>query len=838
MSAPNNVTPSTTQFITQMKLRELRRQREKLREAYRALGEIIARTKTPAARLRKLYEGLREIKFAGQSLHPEVVNLEILLREAEAGAAPEAVVALWQERLHAERASGRLRSEFVYLFGALLEEWARESGPNSASREESARAREEMLTTTLSVPEPNRHRELFNTLFDEMEPGLTAQGERLRGLMGDMESLPAFVPVWVDQNPLNLLLKRISGDVYQSPHVRNEARHFSNNLQLFGELTDALRILISERATWDWPSEGLRTRSLWARIRWRLYLDTDLPNVCLLQTLGKNLASLIEQQIADSSTLQQRRSRVRKLITIRAPESIVEFTQGQLQDAEQVASLEGYEPAGLWGSLESESSNSDDGEAEYGSVVEKRRKFTQILRKTPQGGYEDDYEENAANPVIRLVNAEVRLARSAFPDRPLYVVKADLRDFYARIPHDAILTILERLGIAVTDRQFFARFLTPPLRTNTEDTAPVRMTRGVPMNFTLSALFADLLLRLMERYIRQGARVRIIRQIDDICLLTPHVEDAVAGWQRIHEFCDACGLEVNNAKSGAVCLGGALPEGLPTDLPRWGMLELDAIGEWRVHRPTFDAYRERSRQRVLDTPSLLSRVQLYNADAQYLANTLCLGANLGDTHRREVYEAVRHFHQSFFAPDQGIVAGLRETIRERFPLDDDREEIPDAWLYWPITAGGLGLKNPLLIAGQYAEAYDMLEKPAVPTERDTDWENESNDWSRFYETLLDPLSPDAPTQTPVMQTLTNDFIKRGGEITAGAQKDLSPYWRWVLYTYGPQILQRFGTFRFLITELVPLQLISQQRVGDSDGGSASGASADFTDNDLGDPFAE
>jgi hypothetical protein len=26
--------------------------------------------------------------------------------------------------------------------------------------------------------------------------------------------------------------------------------------------------------------------------------------------------------------------------------------------------------------------------------------------------------------------------------------------------------------------------------------------------------------------------------------------------------------------------------------------------------------------------------------------------------------------------------------------------------------------------------------------------------------------------------------------------------------YGPEILARFGTFRFLITELVPLQLIS------------------------------
>jgi hypothetical protein len=66
-----------------------------------------------------------------------------------------------------------------------------------------------------------------------------------------------------------------------------------------------------------------------------------------------------------------------------------------------------------------------------------------------------------------------------------------------------------------------------------------------------------------------------------------------------------------------------------------------------------------------------------------------------------------------------------------------------------------------------------------------------------------------------MKTLLDDFIARGSEISAGKQSGLAPYWRWVLCTYGPQILQRFGTFRFLITELVPLQLIRGRLVEDS-----------------------
>jgi hypothetical protein len=61
-----------------------------------------------------------------------------------------------------------------------------------------------------------------------------------------------------------------------------------------------------------------------------------------------------------------------------------------------------------------------------------------------------------------------------------------------------------------------------------------------------------------------------------------------------------------------------------------------------------------------------------------------------------------------------------------------------------------------------------------------------------------------------MEALVNDFIRRGSEMADRLQQGLSAYWRWILYLYGPQILDFLGTFRFLITELVPLQLIIQK----------------------------
>src|SRR5262249_52558796 len=144
--------------------------------------------------------------------------------------------------------------------------------------------------------------------------------------------------------------------------------------------------------------------------------------------------------------------------------------------------------------------------------------------------------------------------------------------------------------------------------------------------------------------------------------------------------------------------------------------------------------------------------------------------------------------------------------------------LPEAWLCWPITAGGPGLRQPALLAAAYAESYAKRTLPRVLVERTADWQRRANDWSRFYVSLLPEVKPAVPEPNKVMETLVNDFISRGSQLSGGEQQGLSPYWRWVLYTYGPQILERLGTFRFLFTELVPVQLITQRELADPDVG--------------------
>jgi hypothetical protein len=433
---------------------------------------------------------------------------------------------------------------------------------------------------------------------------------------------------------------------------------------------------------------------------------------------------------------------------------------------------------------------------------------------------------------LTLINAEVVLARAAFPDRPFYVTKVDLRAYYPSLPHAVVLDLLARFGLSATDLEFFRRYLHLRIQNDTQnhtendaDRVLIQQT-GVPNDRRLSDLVGELVLRLLDLYVQRSAKVLIVRQVDDICLLAAAPEEALKAWQAVERFCAACGLSVNREKCGAVCIGGGLPFGLPTAQPSWLLLSLDAHGRWGVDEGQFAAFLEQVRGEFQQTTSIIARVELYNTAVRYLNQALALQVPLGSAHRQSVRDALLRLHYAFFhAGTQGggtqgamsVVDGLRGAIRERHLGSGSATRVPEAWVYWPITAGGLGLTQAVMLAATYAESYAKRQPPKAPTERAADWQRKSNEWAGFYRTLLKQVEPEDPTPNKVMETLVDDFISRGAELSQGKQTTLSAYWRWVLYMYGPQLLQAFGTFRFLFSELVPLQLVTQRGRLDSEG---------------------
>lgn len=787
--------PTTVQFITAMKLRELHRQRDQLRAAYRGLRQALP---DGAGRLRALYDGLRGIKFADQPLHPETVNLEVALHELDAGTLAPEVAALWLRRLEDELAGGEARAEFVFAFGALLEEWARSGAANPVLRAQAETEGRRLLDFAFTAATPTRPAAVLAGPEEAMSEVRDAVAEKRPDLLAH---LSAFGP-----------LSSLSRDIYQSPRLRQEAKKFHDSPELRQELTDALTIFKADLDAWDWPTDGVAVRPLWTRNKWRLFLDLDLPTACVLEAVGFGWAGLFEEVFGHAKRIDIICVRYHKLLELNAPQVILDNERRMLEKARRTNVLD--LPDMPWLGVDDPLSPMEGlAELQPGSVWQQRRTAREEIQSFHvRGDYGGEYG-GGENQAIAFLHAEVQLARAAFPDRPLYVVKLDLQDYYPSLPHDVIVAVLEHVGVGEADRALIRRFLSPPLLP-----AKQRATRGVPMGFALSGALAELVLRFLDRHVRRRANVEIVRLVDDIALLCARPEDAVAGWRAVEEFCAACGLEVNRAKSGAVCLGGSLPDGLPTEPPRWGMLELTAAGDWRVHAATFDAHLRQTRERVAAAGSVFAMVQQYNANVRFLVGALALNGDLGAAHRESTWQAVRAFHGAFFGPDKGIVAGLTELMQQR--LGVDRTTIPDAWVYWPLTAGGLGLLNPLVTAAQFAESWRTRERPQPPDEREVVWDQVANEWGEYYRGLMEPLAEAEPEETKVMAALVADFIQRGKQISGGQQEGLSAYWRWVLYTYGPQILQRFGTFRFLITELVPMRLIDEQRLRDGslDGG--------------------
>src|SRR5215468_5250647 len=117
------MTPSY-QALAQIKLRETRRQRDRLNALYDAIERRAAEAPDALSRLRALHEGLRQITFAQKMLHPDIANLDVLFLADELGSAPPALVAERTALLERELAQGRLRAEFTYAFGLVLGEWA------------------------------------------------------------------------------------------------------------------------------------------------------------------------------------------------------------------------------------------------------------------------------------------------------------------------------------------------------------------------------------------------------------------------------------------------------------------------------------------------------------------------------------------------------------------------------------------------------------------------------------------------------------------------------------------------------------------------------------------
>jgi hypothetical protein len=749
----------TRRFIAQMKVRALAAQRDELADAYeRLLHEAQASSGT--ARVKLLYETLSGLSVAGERVHGELPDLRALL---EVGL-DDALAQVWEARLVAEIDRGRVRSEAVYVFGALLEETA--SGAVAPATAAVEMATLDRAWTALTRPAGGAPSGLASFLDDLSGPG--GLFERLRAAIA--RDLIEEEPSAASLVAAGLPFAAVVADREHAPLLRREAQQFEKDDEAQVALRDAMAMLLETPSSWRWTGP-MQLRAVHPSGRIRVRLDVDLVSLLSLELISSLLRSPLSSVLRTAHA--NRRSRLARLLELDAPEII-------LQSERQALSAE-------LGVLDDERVLLST--VSSGSVVVRREQQRFSLF---EAGLENQgpYGYGSTRTLALWVQGEVALWRASQAAGGLYVLKTDVADCFPSLDHGVMLAVLARAGLPAAWRQMVEGFLRSPAR---HRGAELATTHGVPLGFSLSRLLANLILSGVELRVKRHCAVSLARVVDDVVMVATSPGELAAAWATFQEALAAVGLSVQSAKTGAVALGGALPEALPVALPSWNLLHLTPDG-WAIDREALAAWTAEARRARDGARSALDAVKRYNDDLRFLIDALLSDVELVDGHVARARAAVLEFHDRELA----IEEFLRARIEARC---SPRRSLPRGWLYWPVSAGGLGLLDPRLLMG----SRPVRRQAPLPTEPFD--ELSSDAWGSWYHAWFEQPAPVEPASSAVSKALVDDFIARGGEIQGAAQAGLSAYWRWVLTTHGADITDAFGTFRFLNRRLVPLELV-------------------------------
>jgi hypothetical protein len=750
----------STEKLAAIKLRELKVQHQTLAAHYLAIEEQVTKASSDVERLRLLKEGLAEARFAGIQLHDDLDGVEGLLLEAELETASEETRRRGLAQLRSTLEHGRQRARFAHLIGCVLEEWAAKAGEDDA--DQGAAGREAFIERLLdALRSPAAPLVGLAPFFERHADGLAPLQEQLATFCEQELIRP------VTREELRAYVRLLSADPLRPETLRAEAQALLADKLALDDYAGALTVMLNRLEEWSWPAEDRAPRPLWRWERWRAAFDAELLEMLLLQLVGWRIAIELKSALPQSPLFScfsaSGTPQTDEILRARWEEIERLFLSATPQTSQELAQLGGAE-----------------------DLVYEGFRFTEEGPDASQG-------------MLTLIAADVRLEQSA--GAAVYGLRVDLADFFQSISHQVIEELLAGLGLPPRCWSFVQRFVQLPLP------GGARARRGIPLGYKLSVVIADALLRVLDAQIFQATQTRAIRFVDDIYFVSAERRQVIAAWETIERFCADCGLKVNEQKSGAICVGGSVPEQLPSGPFSWGLLDLDEGGRWIPSAERLEAFVEQLRAAVNRSQSALELISQYNGYVNQIIRKLGPFAPLDGgarPHIDKVIAAVAAVHRRCPA-EPGITAHLRGLLEQRFAEVLEAQPIPDALLYWPIAAGGLGLCNPLLVMVGFRHWAEI--ERATPSAPAGAWRDESSEsaWLSFYRQLLSPRGLRRPQIPPRLE---------GSRAALAAGADVvSCYWDWVISSYGELLLERYGSFSLLIPQLMPMQLVvSSQKV--------------------------
>jgi group II intron reverse transcriptase/maturase len=170
-------------------------------------------------------------------------------------------------------------------------------------------------------------------------------------------------------------------------------------------------------------------------------------------------------------------------------------------------------------------------------------------------------------PHVGTIDACKRIRENLNTWRGAWIIDADIRKFFDSIPHQVLMSILKRMGIAKFYRSLIFRFLKAGIQDGRQWEAT---TQGTPQGGVISPLLANVVLHVaLDTWFSETVipgltrRADMVRYADDFVLMYEDEMEARACLQTVTDRLKEFGLDIHSEKTRIVNCHGT-PTGTPS----------------------------------------------------------------------------------------------------------------------------------------------------------------------------------------------------------------------------------------------------------------------------------
>ncbi|KAG2175275.1 hypothetical protein INT44_007763 [Umbelopsis vinacea] len=693
--------PSLNQIlyeVTSEKIMELQRQKDVLDRHYSGvLEKADASGKDLVQEIEILYQGIKEAPVQ----HKTNVNMEsarlFIENVAKDSSTSEQLLRHWIDSFRKEMQYSTCKCTYSYIYGkSLRDELSETESPDLDSEfyVVSKDKKEQMTEREKTIKElEDRVFEAGQIKSDAFKAYLdktfdTEEVKTKKVLDQSRKDTEEFCKNMLEEDMTVWELKYCVEGLLGCDLLNSEKQATLRQLKESEPYLQDLATLLSSRLKavkyWNWPEKGVYVdvrRSMAGR--YRAFLDEDIITALFLQYIGARFAAHIKGELSKMYSIDDG-----PISSRRAPR--------------QGSGIESLRQTTHETNLLSVLPDSLDSQSDFAYEYNEGSNNTAV---------------NIKNSLIHLLATEAQLHKVIKPDQPFTVVRTDMEWFGPSIEHESIKIVLQFLGVTDIWVDFMMRFLNVPMTFQKDVSEDVRIRRrGVPISHQLSALFGECILFMMEATVKKQTGIRLQRVHDDFWFWDSDQDKVVQAWRVMNEYASSVNLRFNTEKSGSAVVSNkdkstaSMAAFGPSPLPQarvwWGSLVFRADGRFQIDHALIEPHIEEMRQKLKTSKTVLSWVNVYNKYTAFFLRSFGSCAKvLGIQHLNQITECMQMIQKRVFHEQNGNALAALKKQFEIFQSTD----ILDMWAYWPLPAGGLGMKNYLMDIGALRETFIKVE---------------------------------------------------------------------------------------------------------------------------------